>query len=49
MQTEESYRSFKIEMKELQAEWRQLVQEPIKKVSSELVTGWKLSCMGQVE
>lgn len=49
MQTEESYRSFKVEMKELQKEWRQLVQEPIKKVSGELVNGWKLTYMGQVE
>lgn len=33
-------------MKDLQTEWRQLLQEPIKKISSELVSGWKLTCMG---
>ena len=49
MQVEESYGSFKLEMKELQGEWRELARVPVGRVSGELVKGWRKTLVGEVE
>lgn len=49
MDVEESYRSFKLEMKELRSEWKELTKEPVRAVSDQLKEDWKRTLVGTVE
>ena len=49
MDLEETYRSFKLEMRELKDQWKLIMREPVEHVSSRLKEGWNKTLMGIVE
>lgn len=48
MTVEESYGSFKAEMKELMADWKALSREPLRTVSQLLSKSWSKTKIGEV-